>query len=130
MGTLTLDPDDHWVACSTHEFGRVGNDCHILRGRGITTACGATASTPEIWQDNSTKPRCKHCVEALVRNDRSDGFSERRRRGTPMPEGRTVFLTNKEVAELAGLLDMVLTNEDQWEFMGLRALARIRKKIM
>lgn len=64
---VRLLPDDRWVACSKAEFGPVGENRHIVRVGGLTTVCGASATHPDIWRGNSTKPRCPACLR-LYRN--------------------------------------------------------------
>lgn len=60
--TITLVDRDQWVACSTSEFGHVGHDRHIARPGARVTVCGNSASHPEIWRRNTTKPRCVSCM--------------------------------------------------------------------
>ncbi len=42
---------------------------------------------------------------------------------------RRVDLTEREVYELTALLNMVLTNGDQWAWMDLAALRRVEHKV-
>ena len=52
-----------WAACSAREFGPVGESAHLVRPGSLDTACGASASHPEIWRTNTTKPRCAECAK-------------------------------------------------------------------
>lgn len=54
--------DDHWAACSEREFGPIGAQRHLVRKGAMTTVCGATATHPDIWRGNSTKPCCSECL--------------------------------------------------------------------
>jgi len=73
MTRVTLRDGDRWVACSMQEFGDVGSVRHIVRGLGVTTACGCTASHADIWRGNTTKPRCASCVEKVQSRNTNDG---------------------------------------------------------
>lgn len=53
----------HWVACSAREFPASGRVRHIVRKGGLDTLCGHSASYPEIWRGNKTKPDCIYCLE-------------------------------------------------------------------
>lgn len=57
-----------WVACSITEFGHVGEKRHLGRKGSLTTYCGHSASVPDIWRRNTTKPKCRECeaVEARI----------------------------------------------------------------
>lgn len=61
---MSSSKDMRWVACSVKDFGPVGERRHLIRGRGLTTLCGTTASHPEVWRGNTVKPVCKVCQEA------------------------------------------------------------------
>jgi len=60
--TITLTGTDRWAACSAAEFGHIGNVRHIVPAGGLTTVCGASATYPDIWRGNTTKPPCEACV--------------------------------------------------------------------
>lgn len=64
---MELHLGNRWVACSAAEFGSVGKVRHIVAVGGHSTACGASASHPDIWRGNSTKPDCKDCVKNYPR---------------------------------------------------------------
>lgn len=52
-----------WAACSAREYGSVGKVAHLVHPGSLNTACGASASHPEIWRTNTTKPRCAECAK-------------------------------------------------------------------
>lgn len=66
---ITLVAPDRWVACSATEFGHVGETRHIARPGALTTVCGCTATTPDIWRGNTRKPRCAQCVTYYRRDE-------------------------------------------------------------
>jgi hypothetical protein len=64
--------DAAWVACSSREFGPVGDQRHLARTRmqgkkqvgfSLTTLCGASASVEGIWRRNTSKPKCRTCED-------------------------------------------------------------------
>lgn len=61
---VRLRGTDRWVSCGITEFGPIGEYRHIVAAGGITTVCGATASTPDVWRANRNKPRCPSCSGA------------------------------------------------------------------
>ncbi|MBN9214725.1 MAG: hypothetical protein J0J04_07915 [Microbacterium sp.] len=52
-----------WVACSAEEFGPAGFVRHLARRGALDTACSTSASYPEIWRGNRSKPACSACSE-------------------------------------------------------------------
>jgi hypothetical protein len=58
-----LDPPEgyRWVTCSVKDDWDTGRYRHLVRIGGLDTKCGASASHPEIWRANSTKPYCPKC---------------------------------------------------------------------
>lgn len=62
---LRLAPRQRWAACSAREFGPVGETRHVVTPGHLTSLCGATATHPDIWRANGTKPRCPECVTRL-----------------------------------------------------------------
>lgn len=53
-----------WVACSQDASYAASQHRHLIRGKVHTTLCGASASFPEVWRGNSTKPECPQCLTA------------------------------------------------------------------
>lgn len=51
-----------WVTCSRDASWTVSQDRHLVRRGHDTSACGATATSPDVWRANSTKPKCPACV--------------------------------------------------------------------
>lgn len=45
------------------EFGPPGFVRHLVRPGGIDTLCATSATHPDIWRGNTTKPKCKTCAE-------------------------------------------------------------------
>lgn len=56
-----MNKDLRWVSCSKEASWSVAEARHLVRRGGITTVCGATASTPDVWRGNTTKPECRIC---------------------------------------------------------------------
>ena len=80
---MRLAPEYHWVSVSVREIGPVGYDRHIIRKGAITTACGATASSSDVWQPNKSKPRCRNCVaNHVTKNIEESGLVVPRKRTT------------------------------------------------
>jgi hypothetical protein len=56
-----------WAACSIVEFGPVGEKRHLVAKGSLDTWCGHSATTPEIWRANTSKPKCESCVKQEAR---------------------------------------------------------------
>jgi hypothetical protein len=52
-----------WAACSIREFGHVGEKRHLVAEGSLDTWCGHSATYPEIWRRNGTKPKCETCAK-------------------------------------------------------------------
>lgn len=89
-------PPYRWVACSAREFGPIGHTRHLARSGSLDTACGASATHPEIWRSNTTKPKCADCGEegALMPEPTDTQIIEERSYGGytsgPSTMGRTI----------------------------------------
>lgn len=58
-----------WVACSKEVNETVAPNRHLIYKGSMTTLCGCTASHPEVWRGNTTKPECMQCVQEKERLD-------------------------------------------------------------
>ena len=56
-------PPYRWVACSIREFDSSGLRRHLATPGALTTVCGYSASHPEVWRANTTKPKCPECAK-------------------------------------------------------------------
>jgi len=64
---MTKTKDDlRWVACGQDASYAASLHRHLIRGKVHTTLCGASASFPEVWRGNSTKPVCPECAKAQI----------------------------------------------------------------
>lgn len=71
--TMTKTDEPRWVACSEREFGPSGSLRHLARPGALSTLCGFSATYPEIWRGNTTKPKCAACerIEHSLASERS-----------------------------------------------------------
>lgn len=53
-----------WVACSQDASYAASLHRHVVPVGQLTSLCCATASHPEVWRGNSTKPDCPQCRKA------------------------------------------------------------------
>lgn len=60
---------DRWVSCSRDASWAASQERHIVRQGSITSACGASASMPDVWRGNRTKPKCQACLRAAADPD-------------------------------------------------------------
>lgn len=51
-----------WVSCSREMSESAARYRHLIEPGALTTVCGHTASHPEVWRGNSTKPLCPACL--------------------------------------------------------------------
>lgn len=56
-----------WVACSAAEFGPTGFVRHLAAPGALDTVCASSASHPEIWRGNRSKPACPDCEAWVAR---------------------------------------------------------------
>jgi hypothetical protein len=54
-------PAYRWVACGRDTSWAASTQRHLIIPGHITTVCGHTASVPDVWRGNSTKPPCPTC---------------------------------------------------------------------
>lgn len=58
-------PEDYrWVSCSKDADWATSQYRHLVVPGQLTTVCNASASHPEVWRVNSTKPNCSACMKA------------------------------------------------------------------
>lgn len=66
---VRLRPEDHWVTCDRYADPETSRYRHVVRRGGLTTACGATASAPDVWEPvglrRMRRPYCPRCVRAV-----------------------------------------------------------------
>ena len=126
---VDLKADDRWVSVSVREIGPIGYHRHIVRKGGLTTVCGATASSPDVWRGNSSKPRWGKCVQRYADKKEGTGSVSRKRAAkkkpaTPRsPKDTTVVpktVTKQELLDLTELLDQItFTLIDEFEVAGI-----------
>lgn len=71
---MTAD-SPRWVACSKDASWSASRERHLITPGALTTLCGNSATHPEVWRGNTTKPPCRACEKAALRN----------REATPVP---------------------------------------------
>lgn len=54
-----------WVSCTKKESVTASQAKHLIAPGGVTTLCGCTATTRDVWKANRNKPDCEHCNRAL-----------------------------------------------------------------
>jgi hypothetical protein len=64
---VRLPADQQWVTCTRYDDYMTSLARHIVRRGHLTTVCGASASVPDVWRPNTTKPRCTQCVTGFLR---------------------------------------------------------------
>lgn len=70
MTATTASTTRRWVSCSREADPFTARHRHLVTPGGITTACGATASMPDVWRGNTTKPPCPSCERESKGNNR------------------------------------------------------------
>lgn len=74
-GFLPLPPVEYrWVTCSRYASCYTALYRHLLpRGGGyLTTLCGSTATSHDVWTSNKTKKECPTCVRLRDEADKKE----------------------------------------------------------
>lgn len=61
-----MKPGLAWVSCDRYADHTTWRHQHLVEPGQLTTVCGCTASTPEVWERTSTtrrRPKCPRCLE-------------------------------------------------------------------
>ena len=60
-------PDGYfWGSCTTEDSWDLGRYRHLVRDGGLDTRCGASATSPEVWEPGHPKRQCEKCLAALT----------------------------------------------------------------
>jgi len=63
---VTTKPTIHWVTCTRSLSHAVSRHAHAATLGALTTLCGASASTPDVWHVERRKPKCTECLDRLI----------------------------------------------------------------
>jgi len=66
--TTTTPEGFRWAACTKYESETAARHRHLIRrGREqLTSLCGNTASSPDLWKYNSAKKPCPACLGKMA----------------------------------------------------------------
>lgn len=103
---VKLTAPDRWVSVGKGVNDSVSEHRHVVARGALTSACGATASYPQVWRGipDGRKPRCPECLAAVMSNDQNRVVPEAPGivSYTRIAEGRyLVLLDEAEIGEVA-----------------------------
>jgi hypothetical protein len=61
-----LNSEYRWVSCSQDADWATSQYRHLNIKGSLHTVCGCTASHPEVWRGNTTKPDCPECTKQVT----------------------------------------------------------------